>query len=128
MDVILTGLLLVFNFLQNVFAPCVQNFERAADPGKAVLDEWMRHPEFDPTLGHLVKLLAELGREDILTDCKEMIGEVPSQLLSKPGMGILRIFPHLRIFFWLPMDDFEWPHINIKVIACNLDPSRVGVK
>ena len=53
-----------------------QNFERVDNPGKVVLDEWMKRPELNPTLGQLVKLLAILGREDILTDCQEMIGEV----------------------------------------------------
>ena len=31
-----------------------------------------------------------------------------------PGMGILWIFPHLQIFSWQPIQDFEWAHINYK--------------
>ncbi|GFR66957.1 myeloid differentiation primary response protein MyD88 [Elysia marginata] len=61
-----------------------QNFERASNPGKAVLDEWMNRSEFDPTIGHLVKLLARLGREDILTDCRNMIASEAKFFLDKP--------------------------------------------
>lgn len=62
----------------------IKNFERANIPGKAVLDEWMSHPEFNPTIGHLVKLLARLGREDILTDCQDLIASEAKFFLDKP--------------------------------------------
>ncbi|RUS86527.1 hypothetical protein EGW08_005719 [Elysia chlorotica] len=63
----------------------IKNFERVDNPGKAVLDEWMKRPELDPTIGHLVKLLAVLGREDILTDCQDMIGELHHHIRGGRG-------------------------------------------
>ncbi|GFN94619.1 myeloid differentiation primary response protein myd88 [Plakobranchus ocellatus] len=71
----------------------IKNFENESNPGKAVLDEWMRRNDLDPTLGHLCRLLAQLGREDILTECKDLIAKEAKFFLDKPNQFLNNQLP-----------------------------------
>ncbi|XP_041372058.1 myeloid differentiation primary response protein MyD88-like [Gigantopelta aegis] len=65
-----------FNGLAELVGFCyleIKNFARDRDPTAALIDEWSSRSNLNPTLGRLVDYLGQMGREDVLTDCKTSI-------------------------------------------------------
>ncbi|MBN3312582.1 OXSR1 kinase, partial [Atractosteus spatula] len=63
----------------------IKNFDQYQDPTKKILDEWMsRCPE--ATVGKLIQMLNEAGREDVITDLKPMIDKDCKDYLRKKQM------------------------------------------
>ncbi|XP_006634260.1 myeloid differentiation primary response protein MyD88 isoform X1 [Lepisosteus oculatus] len=63
----------------------IKNFDQYQDPTKKILDEWMsRCPE--ATVGKLIQMLNEAGREDVITDLKPIIDKDCKDYLRKKQM------------------------------------------
>ncbi|XP_061180781.1 myeloid differentiation primary response protein MyD88-like [Saccostrea echinata] len=56
-----------FGFLE------IKDFERQKNPTDELLTEWTNRPDLTPTIGKLWDYLVELGRFDVLGDCKNLI-------------------------------------------------------
>ncbi|XP_048727057.1 myeloid differentiation primary response protein MyD88-like [Ostrea edulis] len=56
-----------FGFLE------IKDFERQKNPTDELLTEWTNRPDLSPTVGKLWDYLVELGRFDVLQDCKNLI-------------------------------------------------------
>ncbi|XP_022332088.1 myeloid differentiation primary response protein MyD88-like [Crassostrea virginica] len=56
-----------FGFLE------IKEFERQKNPTDELLTEWTNRPDLAPTIGKLWEFLVELGRLDVLQDCKNLI-------------------------------------------------------
>ena len=58
-----------FGFLE------IKEFERQKNPTDELLTEWTNRPDLAPTIGKLWENLVELGRLDVLQDCKNLISQ-----------------------------------------------------
>lgn len=58
-----------FGFLE------IKEFERQKNPTDELLTEWTNRPDLAPTIGKLWEFLVELGRLDVLQDCKNLISQ-----------------------------------------------------
>lgn len=56
-----------FGFLE------IKEFERQKNPTDELLTEWTNRSDLSPTIGRLWEFLVELGRLDVLEDCKNLI-------------------------------------------------------
>lgn len=57
-----------------IFSPC-KAFERADSPTQKLITDWRNRPDLKPTVGRLVEFLVRLGREDVLTDLRNLISK-----------------------------------------------------
>ncbi|XP_040820845.1 myeloid differentiation primary response protein MyD88 isoform X7 [Ochotona curzoniae] len=55
----------------------IRQLETRADPTGSLLDAWQGRP--GASVGRLLELLAELGRDDVLTELRPSIGQVPER-------------------------------------------------
>ena len=59
----------------------LKKFGRQKSPTKDLLDDWESAPQclnYSPTLGNLWKILIELGRIDVIQDCRNIVSKYQS--------------------------------------------------
>ena len=53
----------------------MQKLERSKSPTKELLSDWELNPDYHPTLGNLWAHMLFLKRQDVLMECKNLIGK-----------------------------------------------------
>ncbi|XP_059175662.1 myeloid differentiation primary response protein MyD88-like isoform X2 [Physella acuta] len=62
----------------------IMAFERADSPTLKLIEDWRNRPDLKPTVGRLVEFLVRLGREDVLTDLRNLIDRDVLDFLNRP--------------------------------------------